>query len=215
MTNFSFFTGQQLEGTFQKELLPTERARASTSELAKAISNFSATIVGEEGAVSPVLVDNFLQGYFGSVAGLVTMATDQAMNPSRMDRPLHKYWMLSNFLYDPVGTRRLDELYEARGEAGKYLNTLNRMAQTDPERAVEFAERNYDKLALAQSINMVVRQLSDTRRYKNYLNSDLAATEMSQQERADAMKEVRKLEVEMARWLREARVVLRKQGPAQ
>jgi hypothetical protein len=210
MTNFSFFTGQQLEGTFQKQLLPTERTRASTSELAKAVSKFSGTIVGEENAVSPIMVDNFLQGYFGSVAGMVTMATDQAMNPNRMDRPLQKYWMLSNFLYDPVGTRRMDELYEARDDVAPILNTLNNIAKTDPERAVEFAERNYEKLALAQSVNLTIRQLSDTRQYKNYLNSDAAAADMTQEERKEAMKEIRTVEVEMARWLREARVELRK-----
>jgi hypothetical protein len=208
-TNYSFFTGQQLEGTYQQQLLPTERIRTSTSELAKAISNFSATIVGESGAVSPIDVDNFLQGYFGSVAGMITMGTDQLLNPTRMDRPLQKYWMLSNFLYDPVGTRRLDEFYEMRERIIPQLNTLNRLALEDPDRAEKFMDENMNDLALAQGINAALRELSDTRKYKTYLNSARAAADMTQEERSEALKEVRTIEAEMVSWLREARTMLR------
>jgi hypothetical protein len=131
ITNHSFFTGQQLEGTFQQELLPSQRVRASTSELAKAIANFTSETFGEGATVSPIKIDNFLQGYFGSVAGMLTMATDQLINPDRLDRPLNKYWMLSNFLHDPVGTRRINEFYELREKVVPKLNTLNELAKTD------------------------------------------------------------------------------------
>jgi hypothetical protein len=210
-TNYSFFTGEQLEGTYQQQLLPTERSRTGTSELAKAISNFSATIVGEGSAVSPIDVDNFLQGYFGSVAGMVTMGTDQLLNPDRLDRPIQKYWMLSNFLYDPVGTRRLDEFYDMRERTVPKLNTLNRLAMEDPERAEKFMNENINDLSMAQGINAALRELSDTRKYKTYLNSSQAARDMSQEERAESLKEVRRIEAEMVSWLRDARAQLRNQ----
>ena len=210
-TNYSFFTGEQLEGTYQQQLLPTERTRVNTSELAKAISNFSATIVGERAAVSPIDVDNFLQGYFGSVAGMVTMGTDQLLNPDRMDRPMNRYWMLSNFLYDPVGTRSLDEFYTMREKAVPKLNTLRRLAETDIERAEKFMDENINDLSLAQGINAALAQLSDTRKYKTFLTSSAGAEAMSQEERAEALREVRQLEAEMVGWLREARKQLRDQ----
>lgn len=210
-TNYSFFTGEQLEGTYQQQLLPTERTRTGTSELAKAISDFSATIVGERAAVSPIDVDNFLQGYFGSVAGMVTMGTDQLLNPDRLDRPIQKYWMLSNFLYDPVGTRRVDEFYDMRERTVPKLNTLNRLMMEDPDKAEKFMNENMNDLSLAQGINAALRELSDTRKYKTFLNSSAAAREMTQEERAEALKEVRRIEAEMVSWLREARVELRNQ----
>ena len=210
-TNFSFFTGRELEGVYQRgQLLPSERTRANTSELAKAISKATETILGETNAISPIMIDNTLQGYFGSMAGMATMGTDQLLNPDRMDRPLQKYWMLSNFLYDPVGTRRLDEFYELRSKTFGAKGTLAKLAKEDPDAAVKFAEDHIPELALAQAIGSTLSQLSDTRKYKNYLNSSTAAQTMSQEERQTAMEETRKIEQGLVGWLREMQADLNK-----
>ena len=211
VTNYSFFTGRELEGVYQRgQLLPSQRTRAGTSELAKAISKFTESIVGENNAVSPIMIDNTLQGYFGSVAGIVTMGTDQLLNPDRMDRPIQKYWMLSNFLYDPIGTRRSDEFYELRSKTFGVKGTLAKLAKEDPDAAVKFAEEHVNELTLAQGIGASLAQLSDTRRFKNYLNSDLAAQEMSQDERTAYMEETRRMEQELVSWVREVQADLNK-----
>lgn len=210
ITNHSFFTGEQLEGTFQKELVSSQRVRSNTSELAKAIAEFTSSTFGEGATISPIKIDNFLQGYFGSVSGMLTMATDQVINPDRIDRPMNKYWMLSNFLYDPVGTRRINEFYELREKVVPKLNTLNQLAKTDPERAEQYMKLHEQDLILAQSINSALAQLSDTRAYKNFLNSK-ASAELSMDERTAQLKSVRETEVELVGWLREARASLRNQ----
>jgi hypothetical protein len=210
LTNHSFFTGEQLEGTFQQELVSSQRVRSNTSELAKAIANFTSSTFGEGATISPIKIDNFLQGYFGSVSGMLTMATDQMINPDRIDRPLNKYWMLSNFLHDPVGTRRVNEFYEMREKVVPKLNTLRELAKYDPDRAEEYMKVHEQDLILAQSINSALAQLSDTRGYKNFLNSK-AAADMSMEERKAQLEEVRRMEVELVGWLREARASLRNQ----
>jgi hypothetical protein len=211
-TNYSFFTGESLEGTYQQELVPSRRVRTNTSELARSIAEFTSKTFGEGATVSPIKIDNFLQGYFGSLAGLVTMTTDQAINPDRMDRPMHKYWMLSNFLYDPVGTRRVNEFYDVREKVVPKLNTLNQLAKEDPDAAVKYLEENEQDLILAQAVNTALGQLSDTRAYKNYLNSNKeAAATMTQEERKAQLEETRRLEVELVSWLREARALARAQ----
>lgn len=210
ITNHSFFTGEQLEGTFQQELVSSQRVRSNTSELAKAIANFTSETFGERATISPIKIDNFLQGYFGSVSGMLTMATDQLINPDRIDRPLNKYWMLSNFLHDPVGTRRVNEFYEMREKVVPKLNTLRELAKYDPVRAEEYMKVHEQDLILAQSINSALAQLSDTRGYKNFLNSK-AAADMSMEDRKAQLEEVRRMEVELVGWLREARASLRNQ----
>ena len=211
VTNYSFFTGRELEGVYQRgQLLPSQRTRGNTSELAQAISKFTESLLGETNAISPIMIDNTLQGYFGSVAGMVTMGTDQLMNPDRMDRPLQKYWMLSNFLYDPVGTRRLDEFYELRSKTFGVKGTLDKLAKEDPDAAVKFANDHINELALAQGIGSALGQLSDTRKYKNYLNSKIAAQSMNQDERATSMEETRRIEQELVGWLREVQADMNK-----
>jgi hypothetical protein len=209
-TNFSFLTMRPLEGIFQKGQLPSERRTATTSELAIAMAGFSRDMVGVQ--VSPIVIDNVLRGYFGSTAAMVTMATDSLLNPTRVDRPLHKYALLSNYLYDPVGTRQLSEFYEEREKVGQINATLNELAKTDPVRAEAFAVENEDRLMLERSINATLNQLKDTRAYRKYLNSPIGAEQMPKDERERELEEIRKLEAELTGWLREAKTEIRKAG---
>jgi hypothetical protein len=207
-TNHSFFTGRELIGIHQKQMEPSMQRAANTSELAIAIAEFARDTVGVD-AVSPILVDNALSGYFGSSAALLTAVTDSLLNPTRTDRPLHKWALVSNYMYDPVGTRRMSEFYETREAVGRANTTLNELAKTDLDRAAKYAEEHADELALESAVNSTLEQLERTRAYRKYLNSPLGAEEMSSAEREKEMQEVRKMEVEMTSWLREAKASLR------
>jgi hypothetical protein len=137
-TNYSFFTGRELEGIYQKQQDPSLRRASNTSELAIAISEFSRDVVGVD-KVSPIMIDNALNGYFGSSAGLLVAMTDSLLNPTRVDRPLHKYALISNYMYDPVGTRRMTEFYEEREKVGRANTTLNELMKTDLDKAAAYA----------------------------------------------------------------------------
>jgi hypothetical protein len=208
-TNYSFFTGRELEGIYQKQQDPSMRTTARTSELAQAISNFSRDVIGVD-AVSPIQIDNMLSGYFGSTAALVTMTTDSLLNPTRIDRPLHKYALLSNYLYDPVGTRSLTEFYDEREKVGKANNTLRQLMKTDIDRAEQYANEHAMELQMEGAINSTLEQLERTRAYRKFLNSPDGAKEMSKEERESELKEIKQMEIEFTRWLREAKTELRK-----
>jgi len=210
-TNHSFLTGRELEGTYQKQMLASQRRSAGTSELAIQLAEFAKNTVGAE--VSPIMLDNALRGYFGSTAALVTATTDSLLNPTRVDRPLHKWALLSNYMIDPVGTRRITEFYEERERVGKLQNTLNNLAKTDMAAAEKFAVEHEQALALNPYINATLEQLEKTRAYRKFLNSPDGAQEMSKEDRARELEEVRKIEVDLTRWLREAKAEIRKQYP--
>jgi hypothetical protein len=202
-TNFSFLTGRPLEGIFQKQVEPSRRRGADTSELAIAIADFSRDVVGVQ--VSPILIDNTLRGYLGSTAAMVTMVTDGMLNPDRTDRPLHKWALLSNYLYDPVGTRRIGEFYEMREKVGLVKQTLAELARTDLAAAEAYAEKNGDILSLTNTVNDTIQQLERTRAYRKFLNSPEGAKDMGVEERTKELEEIRKYEVELADWVREAK----------
>lgn len=209
VTNHSFLTGRELEGIHQKGMTPSMRRTSGTSELAVAIAEFSRDNIGVE--VSPIMIDNSLRGYFGSTAALVTMTTDALLNPTRMDRPLHKLALVSNYAYDPVGTRRATEFYEEREKVGRLNATLNELIKTDVEAAGRFAEEHVNELALASAINSTLDQIENTRAYRKFLESKAAAEDMTQDERTANMEEVRRMEIEMVKWLREAKKEFRSQ----
>ena len=206
-TNHSFLTGRELEGIHQKGMLPSMRRASGTSELAIAIADFAKNSVGVD--VSPIMVDNALRGYLGSTAATATMVTDSLLNPTRMDRPLHKWALVSNYAYDPVGTRRTSEFYDTREQVGQINNTLNDLAKTDINAAEKFYNEHKDELALASAVNSTLNQIEEARAYRKYLDGAEAAATMTQEERRDKLEEVRKYEVEMVRWLRDAKTQIR------
>jgi hypothetical protein len=207
--NTSFLTGRELEGIYQKQQDPSQRRGPATSELAIAIAEFSRDSVGVE--VSPIMIDNTLRGYFGSTAALLTATTDSLLNPTRVDRPLHKWALLSNYMYDPVGTRRMTEFYEEREKVGRANVTLNELMKTDMDRAAAYAEAHADELMLESAINSTLEQLERTRAYRKFLNSPDGAQAMPADEREAALKEVKQMEIGMTGWLREAKTAIRSQ----
>jgi hypothetical protein len=206
-TNHSFLTGRELEGIHQKGMLPSMRRASGTSELAIAIADFAKNSVGVE--VSPIMVDNALRGYLGSTAAMATMVTDGLLNPTRMDRPVHKWALVSNYAYDPIGTRRTSEFYDTREKVGRINNTLNDLAKTDINAAEKFYNEHKDELALASAVNSTLNQIEEARAYRKFLEGKEAAATMTQEERRAQLDEVRGYEVEMVRWLRDAKTQIR------
>jgi hypothetical protein len=151
------------------------------------------------------MIDNALRGYFGSTAALVTTVTDSLLNPTRVDRPLHKWALLSNYMFDPVGNRRMTEFYEERESMSKANSTLNELMKTDMDRAVAYAESHQDELVFEKYINSTLNELEKTRAYRKFLNSPDGAAEMSADEREAELKEIKKFEMELVGWLREAK----------
>lgn len=62
---------------------------------------------------------------------------------------------------------------------------------------------------MESAVNSTLEQLERTRAYKKYLNGPLAAADMTSDERADHIKEIRQMEVELTSWLREAKAAIR------
>jgi hypothetical protein len=206
--NKSFLTGRDLEGYHHKAMDPSARVNEQTSELAKAIAVFSRDEIGVE--VSPIMVDNALRGYFGSTAAMLTMVTDSLLNPTRVDRPLNKYALLSNYMYDPVGTRRMTEFYEEREKVGKANTTLRELMQTDINRAEQYVNEHADELELEGLVNSTLEQLERTRAYRKWLNSPDGAADMSKEDREAELKDIKQAELEYVQWVREAKAELRK-----
>jgi hypothetical protein len=132
------------------------------------------------------------------------------LNPSRVDRQLHKYALLSNYMYDPIGTRSLTEFYDEREKVGKANNTLRQLMKTDIDRAEKYADEHAIELQMEGAINSTLEQLERTRAYRKYLNSVDGAKEMSKEERESELLEIKKMEVDLTGWLREAKTELRK-----
>jgi hypothetical protein len=202
--NISVLTGRELEGISQKARDPSERVTTRTSEFAKSIAKFAADNSNGNVQVSPIMIDNVLQGYLGTTAGLGLALADQLINPDKV-RPLHQIVGATAFAYDPVGTRRTTEFYEVREKVVQAQNTLNRLMIDDPERAAAYYERNAERLAVYKMVNSTLEQLERSRAYKNWLDTDAAAETMSGPERLKMKQDVQAYEQKLTEWVRFAK----------
>jgi hypothetical protein len=206
ITNHSFFTGRELEGTYQKQLDPYMRTASTTSEFAKAVAKFVNDGTDGKVQVSPISIDTVLTGYLGTTAAITTMMLDGLLNPDKMDRPLHRMAGLAPFSYDPVGTRHLDEFYDLREKVARAQTTLNTLAQRSVEEATAYVERNRDKLAVYKAVNASLNELEELRKAKAWLATEHgAASFKSAEDRNAHLKRLQEYEQRVLDWVRQAK----------
>lgn len=215
VTNHSFLTGRELEGTYQKTLMPHERETSATSFPAKALSNAIYEFTkGQFGLdVSPIHIDQAVNGYFGAVPSVVNMLTDAMLNPGSVDRPMSKWMGISGYAYDESNlTNPKDEFYNLQERVMPVLKTLQDLSKRDPAQAEQFIKDHQEELALAKPVQHALSQLSKIRQYENVLKSPRGAEiEPNMAERQRQIAELNRTQNEIVSWVREAQVMMRNQ----
>jgi len=204
--NHSTLTGRELIGTYQQGMLPHMQVSKGTSELAKSMAEYMSKEFNYE--VSPIIIDNTLKGYFGTSAAAVMMVTDSMMHPNRPDRPMHQWMLVSNFAYDASQlTNPKDEFYDLRAKVIPIQNTLNELAKTDIAKAREFMQEHKEELALSKGVLTGLKQLSDLRKYRNFLESPEGEKAMPKDKREAQLEKVLEFENKSVEWVREAKTM--------
>jgi len=211
-TNHSFLTGRTLEGAHQQVLDADQRKSGNTSSLATAIADFTASITDRKVLVSPIMIDNTLDGYFGSSSALVKLMTDSMINPNRADKPIEKWAVLSNFMYETgesAGTRRMDEFYDLNAKTSGAVATMNKLAETDIDAAVKYAETHVGELSLNKSVQNTIHSLGKMRAAVTFLESENgAAAEPDKEKRAEMIKDLKAAQLASVQWVREIKTAM-------
>lgn len=95
--NYSEWTGRKLVPDRLAKLPPEQQYTTATSELAKLISQFA----GKYAGLSPIAIDNFFSGWFGSLGRMSANALNTPISAVRgQDRPAEpaRYWYESPFI---------------------------------------------------------------------------------------------------------------------
>ena len=190
LTNYSFFMQRELVPSSMKERPAGIQYTSDTSELAKFVGKNSPI------EISPIVVDNYLRGFFGMAASTSLMMTDAVLNPTRPDRPVYQLPFASIVRYDTIGGREKSEFYDLREKVIKARNGYNALQKTDPAAAEEFAEKNYALIDAAPEVNRLLTELSNLRKERVLYEQGTAEVvgEMSGTERRQLIDEIRKEE---------------------
>ncbi len=63
-----------------------EQSHPGTSETAKAVGKGLGSVIGDNSFASPIIIDNYIRGYFGTLGKYATMGTDAALRGAGLGR---------------------------------------------------------------------------------------------------------------------------------
>lgn len=186
-SNKDAFTGRDIETDGMERLSPSQRSRASTTNIAKGISrgleNTAGAVFGKDSSLvlSPVQIDHLIGAYLGWLGTSVTATADvvakSALGETAPEKAWHEYQPIRRFYRDlgvPGYTRQQTEFYDQLKEVGQIYSDINNFRKLgDTESALSLMAENKDKLKKRLMLNKVQRQLQKINaRMKVIQNSD-------------------------------------------
>lgn len=173
----SFFGGD-IESQREKNLLPTERYRDSSTELAKTIGSVTGNV-----GISPITIDYLIRGY---TAGL-GIAVVQLANPllasdtkAEIAQPSTKPSKMPFIggLFQPVeGRGTLDEAYDRMQEIQQTKGTFNKLVEEGKTaEARAFAQEYSNKLAAMSVSGSIQKRLGDLAKMERQIRANPTLT---------------------------------------
>jgi hypothetical protein len=121
IADYSFFTGQEVVGRGMEGLATRYQAQPGTSLLAKT--------VGKETGASPVVLDNYIRGYTGTIGTYIVMAIDAIMHGEGDDikasKRLEQMPVFRRFMSNKLGSGTVNAYYDLKKEVETSTRTIN------------------------------------------------------------------------------------------
>jgi len=210
-TNHDFVQNREIVNATQRKLEPAQQSNKNTTEISK--------LIGERANISPLQLDYFFKSYLGAYSTLMALANNSIAESRGKARPTPenptKNFAMSlpgvgSFISKDDASGALSDFYEAANEVDVIVNTYKKLAQSDVNKATEYADKNQDKLMRLQRVEQNLGRLNT---YENYvINLPSTSTNPNQRTMSANEKAVEIKRIEEARKsLREPVHQLRKQ----
>ena len=188
--NHDFFQDRPIVPAGMERIEPEYQYNKNTSEMAKAIGAF--------GGFSPMKVDHLLRGYFGSVATLTMMATNDLIAKARGEKVtapeknvidyVSKLPGMSGFVSRPENTAVMSDFYEVYQDVSKANATLASL-ESRPEEYSKYLAKHEKEIAYKHMVNALHNSLSKLTEYEKKIRA-IPDSEMSPAEKRKAIDEV-------------------------
>ncbi len=198
-TNYSFFTGDQIETARMQRLEKSERYTANTTQVAKMLS----AAVGH--AVSPAQVEYLIRGYTGTMGVTLTQMPDVVLRPlsGEAERPtklLNEYPVVGSLFQPRDGSGVVNAAFDRIEEFQKAHTTLQAMIQEGRTAdAQAFAQKFSTEIAANSIGGNYKQQMGDLAKLRRAVTASQTLTPDEKRQRVD---EIKKLEIQLARQIR-------------
>jgi hypothetical protein len=192
----SFFGGDIESMREKTQMLPGERSRDSTTEIAKMLGS----VTGDAG-LTPIKIDYLIRGYTGGLGIALASLANPILNTevSAVDKPTMKTSKMPFIggLFQPVeGRGTLDAAYERMLEIQQAQGTFKGLAESGKkEEAAAFLEQYRNKVAAASLSGTVQQQLGELAKAKR----QVVASSRSTAEKDELLKKIDTAQYELAR----------------
>lgn len=200
IANFDFYSQRPIENQYLASLLPEERYTEYTTGVAKAIGRATEETAV---AVSPVMVDHLIRGYFGTIGaysadilGRLIEEGSDAPAPERM-RFSEPYLLpvIGPLFKSAEGKKMVEDLYMIDEAAKMAASTLKAYSESGRELSETKEDELYQLAEIGEEVRPVIEQIRELNRQKRAIQTD---TEMSSSEKRDELNEIQKEIVSLA-----------------
>ena len=179
-TNYSFFTGRPIVGQGMQGVADKYQVGPSTSKTAAAI--------GEATGLSPLKLDQFINGYTGTMGTYGVMLIDkildaQGNSPSASKR-FEQLPIIKRFAADPEARGNISQYYELKNAVDTVVQTENLLLKSArPEEYAKFVQDNAGLLANRQYVSDIEKEMKRFREMRKTIQS----SDMSSDEKRDML----------------------------
>jgi hypothetical protein len=174
----SFFGGDIESKREEATMVPTQRFRDSTTEVAKIIGS----VTGDVG-LTPIKLDYLLRGHTGGLGVALVQLANPILNTEAVDIPkpttkTSKMPFIGNMFQPIEGRGTLDAAYERMLEIQQAQGTYKTLVeQGDKEKAADFLEDYRTKIANASVSGSVQKRLGELAKVKRAVLASTRSTE--------------------------------------
>ena len=196
LTNHSFFTGNPLIPGRLEKILPEYQYQEYTSELTKSIGQLVGAFPGlhDKSVASPVVIDNYIRGWTGSIGVYVRDALDAGLRKAGVlpdppqpvstlaDIPVIKAFVVR---YPSATAQSIQDFYETYGKLKKEYDTIQHLVEEGDVKAAQ-KEAGLDPNAFAQ-MDGISESLSEINKSIRLINKNPDVSPVEQRQLIDSM----------------------------
>lgn len=189
VANYSFFTGQPIVGRGTEDLAKPFQVGSGTSILAQQ--------VGQATGQSPMMIDNLIRGYTGTIGSYAVMALDSIMrgegDPTKAAMRAEQMPVIKRFFASEQGTGTVTAYYELKQQVTEATRTINFLERTGNYKDLQ--EYMKDKGAKLYAIKPYIQQLDkDMTRLREFRRA-VQQSKIDPEQKRDILDNIRKAEV--------------------
>lgn len=202
LLNRNFFTGREIEDQRMRGLKAGERYTDNTADIAKGLGG-SFEIAGREIGISPVMIEQLVRGYTGSL-GMAILSLGNVMVPDRVEKPTPKPSqtpIVGPLFLEKDASGAVTEVYKMIEAMERAKSTFDKLAKEGREdEAIKFVDRYAAQISKADTASGVKKELGNLTKLEQLVRN----AGMTAQEKRDYLDEIRRAKIELSRAAAEA-----------